>query len=129
QQEPPVIVVAVVVLNHRVAAVPVGVKALSVPLTFGSVSFVVLDDGIVRAPRPDRNVVVLRTLAGMANDIVFDQCAVGRRNHNPIRTNVVQLIAPDDHAQAGMPFRTHPLFSPPDDPAAVDVINLVVLNS
>src|SRR5213080_353633 len=64
QQEPAVIVVAVVVLNHRVAAVPVGVKALSVPLTFGSVSFVVLDDGIVRAPRPDRNVVVLRTLAG-----------------------------------------------------------------
>ena len=45
-----VVVVAVVVLDERVAAVPIGVEAFAVVLAARSISLVELDDGVVGAP-------------------------------------------------------------------------------
>src|SRR5262249_5897359 len=119
QQKPAFIVVAIVVLNDRVAAIPVGIKAFSVVLTASSIDFVVLDDGVVPAPRPNTNVIVLRTLTGISNDVVFDQSTLGRDVHNAVSTNVVKRVVADDYAQAGIPLRPHPMRRPTKNTAAV----------
>src|SRR5580704_15570922 len=74
QQKSAFIVVAVVVLDDRVAAVPVGIKPFGIMLAFGSIHFVVLDEGVVRAPWPDADVVILRALARVTNHVVLNNC-------------------------------------------------------
>jgi len=57
QQEPAVVVVAIVVLDNSITAIPIGIEALAVSLSTRAISFVVLNDSIVRTPRPDSDVV------------------------------------------------------------------------
>ena len=65
QEKAAVVVVAVVLLNNRVFAAPVGVKPFTIALPFCAVGLVVLDHGVVRAPRPDRYVAASRALIGV----------------------------------------------------------------
>src|SRR6266850_6650857 len=62
QQESAVVVVAIIVLDDRIPAVPVGIESFAVPLSFCSVSLVVLNHRIVGAPGPDRHIVSIRPL-------------------------------------------------------------------
>src|SRR3981081_1531308 len=56
QHKAAVIVVAVVVLNDRIATVPISVKALTVALPVGQIDLIKLDYRIVRTPRPDTHI-------------------------------------------------------------------------
>src|ERR1700737_2015880 len=129
QEKPTVVVVTVVVLDNGIPAVPVRIVAFTVALPFCSVSFVMLNHCIVRAPSPDGHVVSLGTLIGVTHYVVFHHRTVRCHNHNPVSTYVVQVISANDNAQARKPFRAHPRIRPPEDPATVHVVNLVVLNS
>src|SRR5256885_4067604 len=94
QEKTTVVVVAVIVLGDGIAAIPVGIKALSVALSFRSVSFVELNHRIVGAPGPDGYVVSIRPLIGMPDNVAFDDGAVCRNHHDAIAADVVQLIPP-----------------------------------
>ena len=119
----------VVVLNNCIPAVPVGIKALCVALPVSAVDFVELHDRVVGAPRPDADVVALRALIGAADDVVFDERAIGRDIHNAIAANVIQHVVANHDPKAGIPLRPHPMRRPAKDPAAVDVGEMIVLDA
>src|SRR5882762_9744128 len=129
QEKAAVVVVTVIILDDGIPAVPVGVEAFTVPLSFGSISFVVLNQRIVRAPGPDRHIVSIRPLLRMADHVVFDQSAVRCHHHDPIAADVVELVSANNDAQTGKPFRAHPRVRPAEDSTAVHVINFVVLDA
>src|SRR6267143_4316464 len=57
QEKAAVVVVTVIILDDGIPAIPVGIEAFAVPLSFGSIGFVVLNHGVVGAPSPDRHIV------------------------------------------------------------------------
>ena len=128
EKETAVVIVAVVVLDRRVSAVPIGVEAFSVALAFGAVRFVVLNQSVVRAPGPDRDVVPFRALVGVPYHVVFHHCTVRGYHDDAVPADVVQGIAAHHHAQARIPLRPDPRVRPTENPAPVDVIDLVILN-
>ena len=94
-----------------------------------SVNFVELDDRIVGAPGPDTHVVALGPLIGPADDVEFDDSAIGRDIHNAIAPNVIQHIAANYDPEAGIPLRPHPVCRPAKDPAAVNARDVIVLDA
>src|SRR6516164_6593092 len=68
QQKTTFVIVAVVVLNDGVTAVPVGIEAHSVVQPFHSINFIELDDGVVGTPRPDAVIVGFRPLIGFGDN-------------------------------------------------------------
>src|SRR5262245_34172636 len=119
QQKTTFVVVAVVVLDDCVLAVPIRVKPLAVPLALCQVGFVVLNDGIIGAPGPDGDVVAFRPLVGPAHHIVLHQRAIGGDHDNAISADVVQPVVANDHSQTRMPFRAHPMRGPAEYSAAI----------
>src|ERR1700674_1789165 len=128
QHEAAVIFVAVVILNDSIAAVPIGIEALTVALPMGQIDFLKLDCRIVRAPRPDTHIKTLGSLVRLTNNVVFHQGAISRHRHDTVAANIVEGVVPYHHAQAGIPLRAHPMRRPSENAAAVDVMNLIVLD-
>src|SRR5690349_11004389 len=72
EKESAIVVVRIVVLNHRAAAVPVGVETFAITLAFGAIRFVALNHCVVGAPGPDGDVVIFRPLNRVAHDIILN---------------------------------------------------------
>src|SRR6267378_3561344 len=66
QKKTTVIVVTVIVLDDGIPAIPVGIESFAVALPFCPVGLVILDHRVVGAPSPNRDVVSLGPLIGMA---------------------------------------------------------------
>ena len=129
QEKTTVVVVAVIVLDEGIAAIPVGIKALPVALSFRSVGLVVLNHRIVGAPGPDGYVVSIRPLIGMPDNVAFDDGAVCRNHHDAIAADVMQVVSPKPHLKTRIPSRANPRIRPAENSAAVHAVNLVVLDA
>src|SRR5437667_1985784 len=104
QQKTAVVVMAVVILNDCVPAVPIGIEAFSVALAFGAVSLVVLNQRVVRAPRPDPDVVSFRPLVGAPHDVALHHGTDCCHDDDPVSPDVVQKISANSHTQARIPL-------------------------
>ena len=98
-------------------------------LAVGAIDFVELYDGVVGAPRPDTHVVVLRALAGVGHDVVFDDRAVGRDVDDAVAADVVEHVVANHDAQARIPLRAHPMGRPAEDSAAIDVCDVIAFDA
>src|SRR6267378_4282438 len=108
QEEAAVVIVTVIILNDGIPAIPVGIEAFTVPLSFRSIRLVVLNHRVVGAPRPNRDVVSLGPLIRMGDNVVFDHSAIRRNNHDSVAANVVKLISTHNDTHARIPFRANP---------------------
>src|SRR5208283_5939709 len=108
QQKAAVVVVAIVVLNDGVLAVPIGIEPFSVALALGAIGFVILNQRVVSTPGPDGHVVAFGSLIGTPDDVVFHYRAVRRHHHNPVAADVVEDISPHGHTEARIPVRPLP---------------------
>src|SRR5437016_997524 len=104
QEKTTIVVVAVVVLDDRVPAIPIGIEAFAVTLSFRSIGLVVLNHRVVGAPSPDGDVVSLGALIGVGDHVALDQGAVRCNDHDSIAANVVKLIPANNNALTGKPF-------------------------
>ena len=119
----------VVVLDDRIAAVPVGIEAFRIVLAASAIDFVELHDRVVSAPRPDAHVVVLRALAGMGYDVELNHRAVSGNVHNSVTANIVEYVVPDHHSQARIPLRAHPMRGRTKNTAPIHVVDMVILDA
>src|SRR5262245_65470976 len=107
QQETAFIVMTVVVLDDGISAVPIRVKPFAVSLALGEIGLIVLNGGIVSAPRPDRDVVALRPLIGSAYHVVFNERAVGGDRYDAISADIIEPVVANNHSQARVLLRPH----------------------
>ena len=94
---------AVVILEQRVAAIIVGIEALSVFRTFHSANFVKLDHCVIAAPGPNTRGVIFSPLPAALDYVVLDQAPITTPRLNAVTANIFQPVASNHHVQTGKP--------------------------
>ena len=128
KQESAIVVMAVVVLNDGISAVPVRIKSFAIVTAASCVCFVVLNDGVIRAPCPDADIVPFRPLVSASNHVVLDQSTVGRDVNDAVPADVVQEVISNHNTQTWVPFLTLPVCRFARNAVAVHMVDTVVFD-
>src|SRR5690606_3997166 len=111
QYKPALVVMAVVVLDDRVAAIPVGIKTLGIPRCFVLSHLVELHVGVVTAPRPyPRGRFAIGQQPGaVAHHVPFNQRRIAANGYDAIARHPFQQVMADDDVPARVPVVAAPI--------------------
>lgn len=123
QEEPALVVVAVVILEYGATAPIVRVEALTILDALHSCDFVELNHRVVTVERPNPGRIIVASGAAATQRVTFNQCPVAAPDLDSVTADILQQVSTNHHPEAsGTPG------SPLANPVSVGPQDVAILN-